>query len=120
MVEYCLCGTIPQSHATFGTDLSAQAVRTAGSTPTALLFALTNPSARLHSALFRLTVESRPRLARSAHSHPRRSLLEAQYPAAPVDASLNTSELENAERLAMLVLSPALGAVVREAAPLKR
>ncbi len=32
-------------------------------------------------------------------------------------ASLNTNELDNAERLAVLVLSPELGAVVREAAP---
>jgi hypothetical protein len=35
-------------------------------------------------------------------------------------ASLNTNELDNAERLAVLVLSPDLGAVVREAAPPKR
>ena len=34
-------------------------------------------------------------------------------------ASLNTNELDNAERLAVLVLSPDLGAVVREAAPPK-
>ena len=35
-------------------------------------------------------------------------------------ASLNTNELDNAERLAVLVLSPDLGAVVREATPPKR
>jgi len=35
-------------------------------------------------------------------------------------ASLNTNELENAQRLAVLVLSDAFGAVVREAAPPKR
>jgi hypothetical protein len=35
-------------------------------------------------------------------------------------ASLNTNELDNAERLALLILSPDLGAVVREAAPPKR
>jgi hypothetical protein len=35
-------------------------------------------------------------------------------------ASLNTNELENAARLAVLILSPELGAVVREAAPPKR
>ena len=35
-------------------------------------------------------------------------------------ASLNTNELDNAERLALLVLSPELGAVVREVAPPKR
>jgi hypothetical protein len=35
-------------------------------------------------------------------------------------ASLNTNELDNAERLAVLLLSPDLGAVVREAAPPKR
>ena len=35
-------------------------------------------------------------------------------------ASLNTNELDNAERLAVLILSPDLGAVVREAAPPKR
>ncbi len=35
-------------------------------------------------------------------------------------ASLNTNELENAHRLAVLILGPELGAVVREAAPLKR
>jgi hypothetical protein len=35
-------------------------------------------------------------------------------------ASLNTNELENADRLALLILSPELGAVVREAAPPKR
>ncbi len=35
-------------------------------------------------------------------------------------ASLNTPELEGASRLAVLVLSDALGAVVREAAPPKR
>lgn len=35
-------------------------------------------------------------------------------------ASLNTNELENADRLAVLILSPELGAVVREAAPPKR
>jgi hypothetical protein len=35
-------------------------------------------------------------------------------------ASLNTNELENADRLAMLILSPELGAIVREAAPPKR
>jgi hypothetical protein len=35
-------------------------------------------------------------------------------------ASLNTNELDNAERLAVLLLSPDLGAVVREAAPPNR
>jgi hypothetical protein len=35
-------------------------------------------------------------------------------------ASLNTNELDNSERLAVLILSPDLGAVVREAAPPKR
>ncbi len=35
-------------------------------------------------------------------------------------ASLNTNELENADRLAVLILSPELGAVVREAVPPKR
>jgi hypothetical protein len=35
-------------------------------------------------------------------------------------ASLNTNELDNAQRLAVLLLSPEFGAVVREAAPPKR
>jgi len=35
-------------------------------------------------------------------------------------ASLNTNELDNAQRLAVLILSPELGAVVREVAPPKR
>jgi hypothetical protein len=35
-------------------------------------------------------------------------------------ASLNTNELDNAERLAILILSPDWGAVVREATPPKR
>ncbi len=35
-------------------------------------------------------------------------------------ASLNTNELEQADRLALLILSDAFGAVVREAAPPKR
>ena len=35
-------------------------------------------------------------------------------------ASLNTNELDNGERLAVLLLSPELGAVVREVAPPKR
>jgi 5-hydroxyisourate hydrolase-like protein (transthyretin family) len=35
-------------------------------------------------------------------------------------ASLNTTELENAQRLAVLVLSDTFGAVVREAPPPKR
>ena len=35
-------------------------------------------------------------------------------------ASLNTNEMENAERLSILILSDAFGAVVRETAPPKR
>jgi len=35
-------------------------------------------------------------------------------------ASLNTNEIDNADRLAILILSPDLGAVVREASPPKR
>ena len=43
--EDCMCGTIPQSRATFMGNLDSQAVRTAGSAPTGSPVPGTNPSA---------------------------------------------------------------------------